>query len=374
MNFAASHPFSKRDAAVPKRYFSCSNGWNSGAYGVWFNDFMNDFHSPSSLSRAFKGAAALAGATLGALALGNALIGLRTPPLSFRLGGEFGRYPARFGDIAFTVAGSGTPVLLLHGLDIGRSMAEWRAVFGPLSQKHTVYALDFPGYGLSDMTREGLNATDFAELITNFITDIIGAPTLVIAAGQAGILACFAARGGARISQLVLSCPTPPALDAPSGQSRAEALVQSALTGGVLAAPILGTTALNWTRSRRNLRKRACTHGFFDKVAGARESEIWHVAAHQKGAAWGQKCGLRGAFGADWRAAWTQSEVPATLVWGRNALREGYDTAPEWLALRPDAHLEVVEEALTFPHLEQPARFLEIVENVGAEGQNLATG
>jgi pimeloyl-ACP methyl ester carboxylesterase len=97
---------------------------------------------------------------------------------------------------------------------------------------------------------------------------------------------------------------------------------------------------------------------------GARESLLWHVAAHQKGADWTQKCVLQGAFGCDWRAAWTQNRVPATLIWGRNALRQGYDSAPEWLALRSDAHLEVIEEALTFPHLEQPARFLELVAKI----------
>ncbi len=324
----------------------------------------SSFSSSSTFVRVVKTTATLAGATLGAVALVNALIAARTPSLSVRLGGEFGRYPARFGDLAYTVAGSGSPVLLLHGLDAGRSMAEWRAVFGPLAEKHTVYALDFPGFGLSDMTREGLNATDFAEVVANFITDIIGAPTAIVAAGQTGIIAALAARGGADISHLILSCPTPPALDAPSGQSRAEALMQRALSGSVLNAPIIGTAALNWTRSRANLEKRARQHGFFDKQMGARESLLWHVAAHQKGADWGQKCVLQGAFTSDWRAAWTQNETPATLIWGRNALRQGFDSAPEWLALRPDARLEIVEEALTFPHLEQPRRFLEIVASI----------
>ncbi len=322
---------------------------------------MNHSPSPSTLSRFLRGTLTLSGAALGAIAGVNAIIAARTPALSFRLGGEFGRYPARFGDIAYTVAGSGPPILLLHGLDAGRSMAEWRAIFELLAEKHTVYAFDFPSFGLSDTTREGLNATDFAEVVDRFIADIIEAPSFVIAAGQAGVIACLAARGGAGITGLILSCPIPPARDLPSGQSRAEALLQGALTGGVLNAPILGTAALNWTRSRRNLQKRARSHGFYDKVMGEREAALWHVAAHQKGADWGQKCVLQGAFAGDWRAAWSQNEVPATLIWGRNALRQGYDSAPEWLTLRPDAHLEVVEEALTFPHLEQPARFLEIV-------------
>ncbi|PQV65467.1 Pimeloyl-ACP methyl ester carboxylesterase [Abditibacterium utsteinense] len=320
-----------------------------------------NFSSLAVLPQMLKKTAAVSGAALGAVAVLNAVIAARTPPLSFRLGGEFGRYPARFGDIAYTVAGSGAPILLLHGLEAGRSMAEWRAIFGPLSENHTVYALDFPGWGLSDATREGYNATDFAEVISHFIKDIIGSPTTVIAAGEAGIFAALAARGGAPIQQLILSCPVPPALDAPSGESRAEAMLQRTLSGSLLNAPVLGTAALNWARSRANLAVRARFHGFFDKDFGTRESELWHVAAHQKGADFGQKCFLQGAFSCDWRAAWSEIEVPSLLIWGRNALREGYASAPEWLTLRPDAHLEVVENALLFPHLEQPERFLELV-------------
>ncbi len=315
----------------------------------------------SSISHILRTSATFAGAALGALALANAVIAARTPPLAFRLGGQFGRYPARFGDLAFTVAGSGTPILLLHGLGAGRSMAEWRRVFEPLSAKHTVYALDFPGWGLSDANREGYNATDFAEVITNFIRDIIGAPTIVLAAGEAGVFAALAARGGAPIQSLILSCPVPPALDAPSGESRAEAMLQRAMSGNLLSAPILGTAALNWNRSRARLAQFALSHGFFDKEFGARESLLWHVAAHQKGTETGQKSLLQGAFGCDWRAAWSGIAVPSLLIWGRNALREGYASVPEWLTLRPDAHLEVVENALVFPHLEQPERFLELV-------------
>ncbi len=325
--------------------------------------------SPFSAAKILHKTALWSGTALGAIALVNAIIAARTPPLGFRLGGEFGRYPARFGDIAYTVGGSGAPILLLHGLGAGRSMAEWRAIFGPLCENYTVYALDFPGWGLSDATREGINATDFAEVIAHFIRDIIGGPTTVVAAGEAGIFAALAARSGAPIERLILSCPIPPALDAPSGESRAEALLQRAMSGSLLNAPVLGTAALNWNRSRSNLSQRARTHGFFDKALGERESELWHTVAHQRGADLGQKSLLQGAFGCDWRAAWSDIEVPSLLIWGRNALREGYASAPEWLTLRPDAHLEVVENTLLFPHLEQPGRFLELVSSSIEDGK-----
>jgi pimeloyl-ACP methyl ester carboxylesterase len=317
--------------------------------------------SNSTLCNVLKTTASVAGLALGAVALVNTVISARTPGLGFRVGGEFSRYPARFGDIAYTVAGTGSPVLLLHGLDAGRSMAEWRAVFNLLADKHTVYALDWLGWGLSDTTHEGYNATDFAEVVENFIKDVIGEPPAVVAAGQAGIFAALAARAGADISRLALVCPLPPAQDQASGESRAEAMIQTALSGSVLNAPIVGTAALNWLRSRKNLEGYARVHGFFDKDIAVRESGVQYVTAHQKGADFGQKCLLQGAFACDWRAAWSELELPTLLIWGRNALREGYDSAPEWLTLQPAAHLEVMENAMLFPHLERPVQFVELL-------------
>ncbi|RYG70903.1 alpha/beta hydrolase [bacterium] len=317
--------------------------------------------SNDTFANCLKTTVSIAGMALGAVALANAYIAFRTPTLGFRLGGQFGRYPARFGDIAYTVAGTGSPVLLLHGLDAGRSMAEWRATFNALADHHTVYAFDWLGWGLSDTTQDGYNATDFAEMVQNFIDDVIGQPTAVVAAGQAGIFAALATRAGANISRLALVCPIPPAQDVPSGESRAEALIQRALSGSVLNAPVLGTAALNWLRSRKNLESGARAHGFYDNEIAARETNLQYVTAHQAGADFGQKCLLQGAFSCDWRAAWSEISLPSLLVWGRNALREGYDSAPEWLTLRPDAQLEVVENAMLFPHLEQPERFLTLI-------------
>ena len=49
------------------------------------------------------------------------------------------------GDVAVTVVGSGTPVLLLHGYPQTRAM--WHSVAPRLASKHTVVAADLPGYG-----------------------------------------------------------------------------------------------------------------------------------------------------------------------------------------------------------------------------------
>jgi pimeloyl-ACP methyl ester carboxylesterase len=49
------------------------------------------------------------------------------------------------GSLACTIAGSGEPILLVHGL--GGSRRTWRHVIMPLSLTHTVIAVDLPGHG-----------------------------------------------------------------------------------------------------------------------------------------------------------------------------------------------------------------------------------
>src|SRR5690606_20118435 len=125
-----------------------------------------------------------------------------------RLSGGFNRVPLRYGDAAYFVSGSGTPVLLLHATRPGSSSAEWEANFDALAQHHTVYALDSLGWGLSDKPGQFFAAADYAEQIRYFIEDVIDGPCAVIASGEAGNFALLAAQNSPElISKLVLICP-----------------------------------------------------------------------------------------------------------------------------------------------------------------------
>lgn len=53
------------------------------------------------------------------------------------------------------VAGSGRPVVLVHGLAVQNSGDQWLSSFDALSKLGPLYALDVPGWGLSDMPAGG---------------------------------------------------------------------------------------------------------------------------------------------------------------------------------------------------------------------------
>ncbi len=307
--------------------------------------------------RLLKGLVLLAAATTGAAIVTNKLIALRTPPPDDRLGGLFDRYPGRLGDLAYSVSGDGPAVLLLHSLHPGASMAEWENNFAALAEHFTVYALDFVGWGASDKPEADYNAQEYAEQIEFFIEDVINAPCAVVGSGQSGNSAILAAaRRPDLINNLVLICPPLP--DQPEIPVPGAGLA----VGKTMQLPVAGTTAYNVLVSRRALSEWAQRHLFFDKnrVDDAFVN-VQHIATHQPGAQHAARASWTGESACNPLAEWEQLEMPALLIWGRNALHPPVDTAPEWLAVKPDAHLEVINQAMLLPHVEHPARFNQLI-------------
>ncbi|BCM93224.1 hypothetical protein IAD21_05112 [Abditibacteriota bacterium] len=315
-------------------------------------------NSPSPLVVGLRLTLGVLALSLGAIATVNTIITARVPPLGPRLSGLFGRYPARYGDLAYAIGGEGPPLVLVHSLDPGQSSASWRAVFDLLADNFTVYAFDWQGFGLSDPNPEGLNAREFGAQLRDFIRDIVGESATVIAHGNAAPLVLEAA-GHGQISGLILVCPDGSAPDEPRKTERAEFLAQKEFNDRLLEVPIIGTAVLNWWRSKANLKHEAHEYALWDKSRVESESHLWHVTAHQKGAQRAQKALLKGRFAAPWRQLWQESSTPALLVWGRHA--RGFESASEWGALRPDASLQVVEDALWMPQLDAPDEFVGFV-------------
>lgn len=102
-------------------------------------------------------------------------------------------YNWRFGKVFYTKQGFGSPLLLIHDLDVCSSSIEWKEVIKKLSVNHTVYTLDLLGCGLSDKPYLTYTNYLYVQLISDFIKNIIGHKTNVIASGSSSsftIMAC----------------------------------------------------------------------------------------------------------------------------------------------------------------------------------------
>lgn len=101
-------------------------------------------------------------------------------------------YNWKFGKIYYKKIGSGHPLLLLHDLTPYSSGHEWNKVLKNLSKTNTVYRVDLLGCGRSDKPNIIYTNYLYVQLINDFIKQVIGEKTDIIATGESGAFAIAA--------------------------------------------------------------------------------------------------------------------------------------------------------------------------------------
>jgi 4,5:9,10-diseco-3-hydroxy-5,9,17-trioxoandrosta-1(10),2-diene-4-oate hydrolase len=107
--------------------------------------------------------------------------------------------------INYVVCGSGSPILLLHGANIGWGM--WYKTISELAQHHTVYALDLPGSGGSTKGnfRHFDLVTTYVQTVEDFMMSESRENWAIIGHSFGGWIALqVAARKNISVSKLVL--------------------------------------------------------------------------------------------------------------------------------------------------------------------------
>ncbi len=136
----------------------------------------------------------------------------------------------RAGRLAYYVAGSGAPLLLIHSVNAAASSYEVRPVFEHYSASRRVYAFDLPGFGFSERGPRPYTPRLYADAILD-IVDTIGrenggaAPDALALSLGAEFLARAAAERPERFRSLALVTPTGfergRRYDGPPGSTRA---------------------------------------------------------------------------------------------------------------------------------------------------------
>lgn len=154
-------------------------------------------------------------------------------------------YEWRFGKIKYTKKGSGTPILLLHDLTPGSSSYEFSKIANALSKNHEVYGIDFLGYGLSDKPDMTFTNYLYVQMVSDFIKNIIGRKTDIIATGDAFPVAVMACHNDSNIVRKLIAI-NPPSLyqlnQIPSKQTK--------ILKFLMDTPILGTFIYNLHTSK----------------------------------------------------------------------------------------------------------------------------
>jgi pimeloyl-ACP methyl ester carboxylesterase len=303
------------------------------------------------------------GVAVGATALTNAYIFYKTPPLTSALeGGEVRYFPTADGDVFYKKRGNGPPLLLVHGIGAGCSSYEFRHIWGPLSQKYTVYALDLLGFGKSDKPAIAYTDATYINLISDFCKKVIGVGEgrgecdVIATSLSAAYVIALSQRDPSLFHRLVLICPTgieELATPTPVGATAIQ---------GALKAPVLGTALYNGIASKAYIRNYLEKRIFVNGAKVTPEMvDYYHTAAHQPGGENVLPYFLSGHLNINIREAFKGVVDLPLLVWGRQAGQTPIGDSEEFIKANPNAKLEVIEDAGCLPHDEQPEAFLSAV-------------
>lgn len=113
-------------------------------------------------------------------------------------------------------AGSGPPMLLVHSINAAASAAEVRPLFEHYAATHTVFAIDLPGFGLSDRSERAY----VPRLMTDCVVDALAAIAARVGPQPVHVLALslsceFVARAAVEVPQRMRSL----ALVSPTGMA-----------------------------------------------------------------------------------------------------------------------------------------------------------
>lgn len=188
-------------------------------------------------------------------------------------------YEWRFGKIHYTKKGKGTPVLLIHDLSVGSSEYEFKKLAGKLEKNYEVYTLDLLGYGLSDKPNMTYTNFLYVQLITEFIKNVIGKKTSIVASGDSSSIAVMTTHNdSAIINNLILINPQSlyQCNQIPSKQTKALKIL--------IETPIIGTFLFNLLTSK-GVFENTFENKYFGNSNNIEETDIltYWESAHKKG-------------------------------------------------------------------------------------------
>lgn len=312
-----------------------------------------------SFARKFLTTGLAIGGAVGAMALVNRITQSQVAELDTILKGEERRYPWKYGDVFYLVKGSreAKPLLLIHGFGPGASSFAWRKNVDALAEQFRVYVLDLLGYGLSDRPAIGYTPETFADLISDFLKEVIGKPSVVVAHDlTCAYVIADAYRRPQFFERLVLVSPPPTLLE--------EAIpgpIDTALKY-VLSTPILGQFIYNILTSRRAIQHYYDRQGYHNPGLITDELvEQLFCSAHQRNSRYPAASLLSNNLVMDVHEPLARLQVPILAIWGREGIFPAAETSEAFKRVNPRIETRTLDNAGQELQDEQAARFNNLV-------------
>jgi pimeloyl-ACP methyl ester carboxylesterase len=304
------------------------------------------------------------GGAVGALAAFNKFTEMMAGELNTVLTGEERRYPWKYGDMFYEVKGErgAKPLLLIHSFAPGASSYEWRRNIDTLARQYRVYTVDLLGFGLSDKPAINYTPETFTDLIGDFIREVIGKPTIVVAHGLSGAYVIADAYRDPRFfERIVLVTPPEAMLEEPS-----MGLLNS-VVGFALRTPVIGQSIYNVFTSRAALRRYYDREGYHNPSLITDDLiEYLYTSAHQPNACFAMAAVRGRSLTLDVYEAFARLRPPITIVLGRESVPPPAEVSEAFKRVNAKADVHVLDKCSRQPQDEQAEQFNKLIAGLVA--------
>jgi len=269
------------------------------------------------------------------------------------LGGETRYFWWKGGDLAYSVAGEGEPLLLVHGVHAGASSFEFRKNFEELSRSFRVYALDLLGCGMSEKPGRRYGPEDVTSQVEDFVREEIGGSAHLVASSlSAALVVPVAVRSPRLFKKLVLICPTGyGTLDRPSG--RLGDVIYS-----LFLAPVLGNTLYHAIVSRWGIRYYLGRIAYNDPDLVTEDLvEDYYRTSHQHGARYFPAAFVSGKLNLGIADLWPRVPHRTLICWGLEAKTAPVHDAQRFVQHNPRSEPRIFKDSALLPHDERAETF-----------------
>lgn len=291
-------------------------------------------------------------------------------PLPPALGGELLQLTGPAGRVACYHSGSGSapPLLLVHSVNAAASAAEVRPLFQHARAGRPVYALDLPGYGLSDRSDRRYTPRLMTDALHTVLLEIrrrhgaVAVDTLAVSLG-CEFLARLAVEAPQRVRSLVLVSPTGfngrRRRHGRPGSTREVPGLHALLRGPGWGGPLF-----------RGLTRPGVIRFFLEKTWGSRQIDetLWAydvLTTRQPGAEHAPLHFLSaGLFSNDVNTLYEQLTQPVWMSHGRRGDFVDY-RGKDTVVGRPNWQVDVFDTG-AMPYFETPDRFLQRMDEFHA--------
>lgn len=185
-------------------------------------------------------------------------------------------YKWRLGNVHYTKAGSGKPLLLIHDLNAASSGYEWSQLVPYLEKDYTVYTIDLLGCGRSEKLNMTYTNYLYVQLISDFIKSEIGHRVNVIATGESASIPVMACANNPELFDQLMFVNPLSLLEFSQFPGKTAKMYKL-----IVDIPVLGTLLYHIASSKQAITQHFITQGFYNPYS-VRSSFIdsYYESAH----------------------------------------------------------------------------------------------